>query len=54
MSSIFQIMIVLLCAYAGSGLAAAQFGELPEPSVCHPDNACENDDVDAHCQHSNR
>jgi hypothetical protein len=32
MSSILQIMIVLLCAYAGSAQAAAQFGELPESS----------------------
>jgi hypothetical protein len=32
MSHIIRIVIVLACAYAGSALATAQFGELPEPS----------------------
>ena len=30
MSSVAQITIILLCAYAGSALGAAQFEKLPE------------------------
>jgi hypothetical protein len=30
MSSMFRISIIVLCAYAGFSLGAAQFGELPE------------------------
>lgn len=33
MSCVIRIMLVLLCAYAGSAVAGAQFSELPEVST---------------------
>jgi hypothetical protein len=32
MSTIIRVLIVLVCAYAGSTVAGAQFSELPEVS----------------------
>jgi hypothetical protein len=36
MSFIIRIAIVILCAYAGSAVAASQFGDLPEANQMAP------------------